>query len=91
MASALSIFMQSAAEVASASVPDAVQTKPLRTRRQRRSATLKQLSALSAIRDAEEEYRDNIPENLQSGVRYECADSTVELLDQAIDLLEDAF
>jgi hypothetical protein len=70
-----------------------VKTDPecLYTRRQRRRATQRAISRLHAVRDAEEAYRDNIPQNLQSGDRYESADSAVALLDQAIELLEEAF
>lgn len=37
------------------------------------------------IRDEEQEYFDNIPENLQASERYEIAESSVENLDNAVD------
>lgn len=45
---------------------------------------------LDAIRDEEEEYKDNIPENLQGSERYERAEAAVESLADAIYALEEA-
>jgi hypothetical protein len=39
----------------------------------------------------EEEYRDNMPENLQGSERYETADTACDNLQSAIDSLEEAF
>jgi phage portal protein BeeE len=89
MTSALSAFMQSA--IGENKNFTQAQSKQFSTRGKRRTATLNVLSTLSEIRDAEEAYRDNIPENLRGGVRYECADNSIELLEQAIALIEDAF
>lgn len=38
----------------------------------------------------EEEYRDNIPENFQSGERYERTEEICESLSDAVSSLEDA-
>ena len=38
----------------------------------------------------EEEYKDNIPENLQSSERYERAEAAVDALDSAVSSLEEA-
>lgn len=38
----------------------------------------------------EEEYMDNIPENLQSSERYEKAEAAVDALDSAVSSLEEA-
>ena len=53
--------------------------------------------AVDAIRDEETEYRDNIPENLQTSEKYEIAEQTIENLgsaydyiDEIVDFLEDA-
>lgn len=38
----------------------------------------------------EEEYKDNMPENLQSSERYEKAEAAVDALDSAVSSLEEA-
>lgn len=43
---------------------------------------------LEVLRDEEEEYRDNIPENLQGSERYEKADECVDGLTDVIDEIE---
>lgn len=45
---------------------------------------------LDAVRDEEEEYKDNIPENLQGSERYERAEAAVESLADAVYSLEEA-
>jgi len=44
---------------------------------------------LDEIREEEEEYRDNIPENLQGSERYEKADSAVYEMEDAVGALEE--
>jgi len=61
------------------------------TRRLRRIAMKSLLASLGQIRDAEEAYRDNIPENLTGSSAYEAADECVSLLTEAIDILEAAY
>jgi len=61
------------------------------TRGKRRTALRYYAEQVEAIRDAEETYRDNIPETLQGGQRYDDADQTVQALDEAIDALSRAF
>ena len=46
-------------------------------------------SALEDVLQEEEEYRDNIPENLQGSARYEAADEACDTLSGAVDGLED--
>lgn len=46
-------------------------------------------STLEGIQGEEEEYRDNIPENLQGSARYEAADEACDTLGEAVDGLED--
>lgn len=45
---------------------------------------------LQVIFDEEEEYRDNIPENLQGSERYMIADEACDNIASAIDGLEEA-
>jgi hypothetical protein len=45
---------------------------------------------LEEIQTEEEEYRDNIPENFQSGERYERTEEICESLSDAVSSLEDA-
>jgi hypothetical protein len=61
------------------------------TRGKRRTALRHHAEQVEAIRDAEETYKDNIPETLQGGQRYDDATQTVEALDEAVDALSRAF
>jgi len=61
------------------------------TRGKRRAALRYHAEQVDAIRDAEETYKDNIPETLQAGQRYDDANQTVEALDEAVDALSRAF
>lgn len=45
---------------------------------------------LDEVRDEEECYKDNMPENLQNSERYERACETVEALESALSSLEEA-
>lgn len=45
---------------------------------------------LESCKDQEEEYRDNMPENLQGGERYEKADDAVNMLEEALESLQQA-
>jgi flagellar biosynthesis chaperone FliJ len=45
---------------------------------------------LKEIMDEEEEYRDNMPENLQGSERYEIADEACNAMQTAIDSLGEA-
>lgn len=47
--------------------------------------------ALEEVQGEEEEYRDNMPENLQGSERYEKADEVCNALEEAVSLLEEAF
>lgn len=46
-------------------------------------------SELETIRDDEQDYFDNMPENLQYSVRGEAAEEAVDLMDEAIDSLDE--
>lgn len=41
-------------------------------------------SSLEDIQSEEEEYRDNIPENMQSGERYEQSDAACDAMSEAV-------
>lgn len=45
---------------------------------------------LETLKCEEEEYRDNMPENLQGSERYQWADDACNNLDMALDSLEEA-
>ena len=60
-------------------------------RRDRRKATASIIGQLEKIRDAEDDYRQNIPVNLRNSSRYESAEQAIEALDEAIDILGEAF
>ena len=65
-----------------------------RERRKALQAIVDQLETLQMqleeIQTEEEAYRDNIPENLQSGERYERTEEICESLSDAVSSLEDA-
>lgn len=88
MASTLSGFMESYAALPVKRSSTQILTT---TRRHRRNAFRSLLNCLEQIRDAEESYRDNIPENLSGSAVYETADECVEMLSEAIGILESAY
>lgn len=45
---------------------------------------------LENLQAEEEEYRDNMPENLQDSERYEAADAAVDNMSSAVDALDEA-
>ena len=45
--------------------------------------------SLEVLQAGEEEYRDNIPENMQESERYEKADEACDNLSEAVDNLEE--
>jgi t-SNARE complex subunit (syntaxin) len=47
-------------------------------------------SAVEELRDEEQEYLDNISENLQGSERYELAEQALENLNSAYDSIEEA-
>ena len=48
------------------------------------------MADVEAIQEEEEEYRDNIPENMQSGERYEQAEAAGDALSEATDSISSA-
>jgi hypothetical protein len=61
------------------------------TREKRRKAVRRIIGELNTVLDGEEAYLGNIPDNLRSGCACEAASQAVELLGQAIELLQEAF
>ena len=88
MASEISRFMR---EYTSRHSPVKAQTNPFETRPQRRKAFNAIIEQLRAIMDAEQTYLDNIPENLQCSRFYEAAESSISALDEALDILSEAY
>ena len=88
MAKELSGYMEG--RIGSKTVP---QTLPVRivTRKDRRSAMLSIVLKLVAIREAEQAYMEAIPENLQGGPAYGDAECAIGTMDEAIDLLSEAY
>ena len=46
---------------------------------------------LEALKEEEEEYGDNMPENLQESERYQRADEVCDLLQEALENLDNAY
>lgn len=61
-----------------------------RARIQECAKTLETLKAeIDSIRDEEQEYLDNMPENLHTSERYDVAEGHVNLLEDVLSQLED--
>jgi hypothetical protein len=69
------------------------ETAPIRVKTlgDRRKAMARICSLMTEVRDAEEEYMNRIPENLQSSSRYDDADERLGKLDEAIDIISDIY
>jgi hypothetical protein len=96
MSKALTEFMasfcgtaQTVPHDANASIPMA--SPLMNTRGKRRKAINSLISQLNTILDAETAYRDKIPTNLQSSIRYENAEESIQLLEEAIDNLTNVY
>jgi hypothetical protein len=88
MASEIGGFMNAR----SGRLPDASRPLPdVSTRRRRRKEVKDLLLRLKRILEAEERYRDNIPENLQGSAVGDSADNIIELLSDVICSLEDVY
>ena len=61
------------------------------TRRRRRKALCSAIAQLEEIREAEKQYWDNIPINLQNGPAYEAAEQAHSALEDALELLYHAY
>lgn len=49
------------------------------------------IDILDNLKDEEQDYYDNIPENLQYSQRAEDSEAAIDNLDEALDLLNDAY
>lgn len=45
---------------------------------------------IESVRDDEQEYRDNMPENMQNGDKFEAADTAVNTLEEVLGQVESA-
>jgi len=61
------------------------------TRGNRRRGVKELIQKMEQIRDAEEQYQENIPENLKSSKFSEAAQESVSVLNEVIELLETAY
>ena len=61
------------------------------TRRVRRDVVKAIIVCLTAVRDAEQRYLDNVPDNLQSSESFEIGEYAVNAFDEAIDILTVAY
>ena len=71
--------------------PQNSKDKDYNDRGRRRKAVSSIVNQLSIIRDFEEDYKDNIPDNLRNSSRYEAAEKAIEALEEASEILESAF
>ena len=62
-----------------------------RSRRWQNNSLGALVEQLEEIMDAEAQYMENIPENLQNSIRYEAASQSVQLLEKAIDNLNEVY
>jgi hypothetical protein len=91
MASELSGFMLSRSGAVAHNAPAGQKADIVSTRGHRRKAVRGMVTQLGHILAAEESYRDRIPENLTGSEAYEAADRAIDVLEQAIGLLSEAF
>jgi hypothetical protein len=61
------------------------------TRGDRRKEVRAVIGKLMRVRDAEEAYMGNIPDNMQGGARFEAAAQAVAMLEDALDALQEAY
>ena len=89
---ALIVFFGEQAEPRVNTRPKAKKPQPnYTTKRQRRAAMKRIMEQLQLIRAAEEQSRDNIPDNFQNSLTYEKAEECINALDEVIELLESAY
>ena len=88
MASEISRFMSEKTSGRRSAKPHA---SPFETRPKRRKELSELIIKLGAIMDAEQCYMDNIPDNLQNSRFYDAAEHSVSLLEEALNILGDAY
>ena len=91
MAAELSAFMASRTGVMSESPVKPDKFAGYDTKAKRRYHVGCIIAQLESIMGYEDAYKARIPDNLQSGPAYENAELAVDSLEQAIDLLKDAY
>jgi len=91
MASILSQFMSEYSNLSQTILTKKIVHDFTSTRGKRRQSIKTLIQKLELIRDAEEQYLDNIPENLKSSMRFDAADESVSILNEVIELLETAY
>jgi len=91
MAAELSAFMAARSGVMAASAAKSAKYDGYDTRAKRRSHVRQIVAQLENIMRYEDAYRARIPESLQSGPAYENAELAIDTLEQALDLLRDAY
>ena len=91
MAAELSAFMAARAGTMLRTAVKAAKNDGYDTRAKRRHHVNQIVIQLETIMGFEDAYRAKIPENLQSGPAYENAELAIDTLEQAIDLLKDAY
>lgn len=88
MAKELSCFMSSQSLQAPMKKDTSI---AIATRPQRRKALISLVQQLADILEEEMGYMSRIPINLQESSRYESAEATVSILEEALDLLNEAY
>lgn len=88
MASKLSQFMTEQVGRVNAGKP---LPAPYETRPKRRKELCVEIARLVALLEAEQEYLENIPENLQNSRFAEAAEQTISALEDALDILAEAY
>jgi len=91
MAAELSAFMSDRARVLNESAEKRLKTDSLETRGKRRRQVSLIIARLVSIKEFEEAYQQRIPENLQESQAYENSSHSIDVLEEAINLLEDAY
>lgn len=76
---------------ATAPAPRKQSNKGYTERRGRRKSVAAIINQLEMIRDAEDVYKENMPENLKNSSRHEVAEHAVSALDEAIEILMEVF
>ena len=89
MASEITRFMTE--NSAGADSSKSSQSVAVATRLQRRKAVKHILDLLGSIIDAETQYMENIPQNLRNSRNYDIAEQSLDALEEALDLLENAY
>jgi hypothetical protein len=89
MASELSTFMSWRTEILQHSLDKYLSRSKSRGGRRKEVALI--ISRLEKICNDEEAYQSKIPENLQSGPAYEAAEQSLDSIEQAIELLREAY